>query len=94
VNDGLLVLRNVLVSDNAGAVSAPTGFAQGGGIWNGSQFNPPPIQLTLKYTNVTRNTLSASAEIVTQGGGLFTTFPVTLDASRIAGNSPDQCFGC
>ena len=29
-----------------------------------------------------------------QGGGLFTTFPVTLTKTVLAGNKPDQCFGC
>jgi hypothetical protein len=43
---------------------------------------------------VTRNSLSGSPGITVQGGGLFTTLPVTLRHSVIAGNTPDQCFGC
>jgi hypothetical protein len=39
------------------------------------------------------NTLSASPGLTVQGGGLFTSFPVTLDHSRIAHNHPDQCAG-
>jgi hypothetical protein len=29
-----------------------------------------------------------------QGGGVFATNPVSLTNSMIAGNVPDQCFGC
>jgi hypothetical protein len=94
VNDGLLTLRNVLVSDNVGLASGPTGFARGGGIWNGSLFNSPPIELTLENTNVMHNTLRASPGLTVQGGGMFTAFPVTLNNSRIANNTPDQCYGC
>jgi hypothetical protein len=43
---------------------------------------------------VTGNALAASPGLTVQGGGLFTAFPVTLDLSRIARNTPDQCFGC
>jgi hypothetical protein len=94
VNDGILTLRNSLVANNSGAASGPAGVARGGGIWNGSLFNSPPIELTLVNTNVTRNSLTGSAGILVQGGGLFTGFPVTLTNSRIAGNTPDQCVGC
>jgi hypothetical protein len=44
--------------------------------------------------HLTHNTLSATAGVSREGGGLFTTVPVTLDDTVIADNSPDQCFGC
>jgi len=43
---------------------------------------------------VTNNSLTGSPGITLQGGGLFTTLPVTLHNSVISGNIPDQCFGC
>jgi hypothetical protein len=94
LNEGILELRNDLIADNTGRATAPDGFAQGGGIWNGSVFNPPPIELTLDHTFVTDNRLVTSAGVAAQGGGVFTAFPVTLRSSRIAGNNPDDCYGC
>ena len=42
VNDGRLQLHDDLISHNTGTVSGTAGFAQGGGIWNGSMFDPRP----------------------------------------------------
>jgi hypothetical protein len=94
VNNGLLELRNDQVRDNIATADGPTGFAQGGGIWNGVIFVPPPVELVLANTLVTRNTASASTGLTVQGGGVFTEFPVTLGNSRIEKNDPDDCFGC
>jgi hypothetical protein len=94
LNNGLLLLRNDLVSDNSGDATGPAGFAEGGGIWNGAVIFAPPVQLLLDNTNITRNTLTGGAGVTVQGGGLFTTFPVTLTNSRIDKNTPDQCVGC
>jgi hypothetical protein len=52
------------------------------------------VRLALVDSAVTGNTLTASAGITMQGGGLFTLFPVTLTDSVVAGNVPDQCYGC
>jgi hypothetical protein len=90
VNNGVLELRNDQISNNVGTATGTTGFAQGGGIWNGLLFNPPSV-LTLVNTVVTRNTLSASPGLTVQGGGLFTEFPVTLDNSRIERTHLDDC---
>ncbi|TML15440.1 MAG: hypothetical protein E6G33_08100 [Actinobacteria bacterium] len=95
LNSGLLELRGVHISDNQGTAIGPAGFAQGGGIWNGTLFpDGPPIHLTLRNSNVSRNTLSATAGLVIHGGGVYTTFPVTLTNSLITKNTPDNCFGC
>jgi len=94
LSDSLLELDGVQISGNTGTATGPTGTAQGGGIWNGVEFAGPQVQLTLDHTTVTHNSLSGSPGITVQGGGLFTTLPVTLHNSVIAGNTPDQCFGC
>jgi hypothetical protein len=93
-NNGLLLMRNVQVSGNVGQARGPAGAAQGGGIWNGVDIAGPTVELTLVNTSVTRNVLQGSAGISLQGGGLFTTSPVTLTNTQIALNRPDQCVGC
>jgi hypothetical protein len=94
-NDGVLELRTTRISDNTGTATGPIGAAQGGGIWNGALlFSPPTAQLTVRDSTIAHNKLSGSAGITLQGGGLFTTFPVTLQSTLIEQNSPDQCFGC
>jgi len=93
-NNGLLLMRNVQVSDNVGKAKGPAGAAQGGGIWNGVDIAGPTVELTLENASVTRNVLQGSADISLQGGGLFTTSPVTLTNTQIALNLPDQCVGC
>jgi hypothetical protein len=95
-NDGLLKLIHDTIFRNSGTATGPSGQAQGGGIWNGTTFTGPPVQLTLQYTSVTRNSLTGSHGITVHGGGLFTMSPatVTLTHSLIALNKPDQCTGC
>ena len=94
-NGGALELRNTRIADNTGTANGPDGLGQGGGIWNGQLFDEiPNPQLTLRDSKVTRNTLSGSPGIDLQGGGMFTSFPVTLENSVITDNAPDQCYGC
>jgi hypothetical protein len=93
-NAGTLELNHTRVSGNAGAVTAPDGSAAGGGVWNGDFFGDGPPRLTLDDTDVSRNAITASAGLPVQGGGLFTAFPFTSHDSKIAKNTPDQCFGC
>jgi len=95
-NDGLLTLVNVTVSGNSGTATGPSGTAQGGGIFNGTNFTGPPVRLTLEHTTVTRNSLAGSHGVKEKGGGLFSAPPATvvLQGSRITRNVPDQCSGC
>jgi hypothetical protein len=95
-NDGLLTLVNATVNGNSGTAAGPSGTAQGGGIWNGTNFTGPPVQLTLQHTTVTHNSVAGSHGITVQGGGLFSAPPATvvLRDSLIALNVPDQCSGC
>jgi hypothetical protein len=94
LNDSLLHLRGAWVTGNTGKAFGPSGIAQGGGIWNGTDISGPPVRLVLDHVAVTRNVLTGSPGITLQGGGLFTERPVTLRHTRIALNRPDQCFGC
>lgn len=90
-NVGQATLQRTLVLGNTITVKGTGGLAQGGGIWN-STFNPgdPVPQLTLIGSAVAGNRINASAGITPQGGGVFTTAPVTLTRTLVAGNSPDQ----
>jgi len=94
LNNSLLTLRDTAVSHNSGRAVGAGGFAQGGGIWNGVLLTGPPVELTLDRSLVTGNSLTSSAGIERSGGGVFTTEPIVRNRTLIAGNSPDQCFGC
>lgn len=94
LNNGLLRLEHVVVTDNTGQARAAHTSAQGAGIWNGPLLSGPPVTLALHHTMVTRNHLHTRLPGVRRGAGMFTTVPVTLDHSAIRGNTPDQCHGC
>jgi hypothetical protein len=94
-NNGPLVLTNDSVAKNRGIANGTSGFAQGGGIWNGVLFGGPDSPLTLQNSRVTGNTLSGSPGVTLQGAGIFTSgFPLTLSNSVVTHNTPDQCYGC
>jgi hypothetical protein len=92
-NGAVLQIRGTTISDNTGTAKGPTGTAQGGGISNLLAPFLPPGQLTLIDSRIIDNTLSGDPGITIEGGGLFTTVPVTLKDSTISGNTPDNCFG-
>ena len=100
-NGGRLTLERTLVVGNSLRATGAGGdlpfgvpsLVQGGGIWNGD-FDHGPPKLTLIRSAVLHNSLSASPGFLVQGGGLYTDFPVSLTRTLIAGNKPDQCFGC
>ena len=97
LNAGLLTLRRTRIVANSGSSSGPAGSAEGGGLWNGIvpfQGFPALATLDLVDSVVAGNTLSASAGIPRLGGGIFTNVPFTESGTVIAGNQPDQCFGC
>jgi hypothetical protein len=93
-SNSLLELQRTAVDGNVGKADAPTGAAEGGGIWNGVAVSGPPVELTLKDSRIVNNALIGGPGIERRGGGLFTTEPVTVVRTRISGNVPDQCFGC
>jgi hypothetical protein len=94
VNAGSLALRHAAVSGNTGTAIGSSGGAKGGGIWNGDLGYPPPVALLLDHVTVSGNALTGSAGLPLHGGGIFTEFPITLDHSLVAGNTPDECYGC
>jgi hypothetical protein len=96
VDEPGLTVRNSEVSGNTTDASGASGSAQGGGIFDAPIANGPPGgPLTLVNSFVTGNALTGGAGITRQGGGLYIqNLPLTLTHSVIAGNSPDQCFGC
>ena len=92
---GLVDIRRTIVSRNRAAAEGPSGTAHGGGILNTLIPDGPSVAaLTLFDSLVTRNRLTASAGIDVKGGGLFSSAPLTLRRTLIAGNRPDQCVGC
>src|SRR5262249_14153083 len=93
LNNSLLVLRRVHVSNNTVTADAPTGAAEGAGIWNGVLLSGPPVELTLQHARVAHNTASGGPGIAVRGGGIFTSEDVTLRHSRVRHNHPDDCFG-
>lgn len=87
-------LRNTPVSGNTATATGHSATAQGGGIFDmGVPNGPPGGPLTLINSNVTHNTISGSAKATLQGGGIFTTFKLTLTNSSITANTPDECSG-
>jgi hypothetical protein len=94
-NVGQTTVQRTLVVGNSVRGQGGGGVVQGGGIWNGRfDDSAPPPQLTLTDTAITGNALAAGPGPTVQGGGLFTIAPVTRTRTVIAGNRPDQCFGC
>jgi hypothetical protein len=84
-----LTFRNSQIRGNTIDATGQTGWIGGGGI---ADFGQP---LTLFDTPVTGNALTANPGVTVQGGGLFLqNSTLTSTGSPIAGNMPDQCFGC
>jgi len=91
---GPVTLRKTTVSDNTAEATGSSATAQGGGIFDIAIPNGPPSGLlTLIGSNVTANTVAGSGQAKLQGGGVFTTFKLTLTSSVIKANRPDQCSG-
>jgi hypothetical protein len=96
VDEPGLTLRNSEVSGNTTDASGASGSAQGGGIFDAPIADGPPGgPLTLVNSQVSANALTGASGIARQGGGLYVgNLPLASIHSFIAGNSPDQCFGC
>jgi hypothetical protein len=58
-----------VVRGNSGRAEGPDATVQGGGIWNGVLLSGPPVELTLRHTQVVENSLSAGPGGSGQGAG-------------------------
>jgi hypothetical protein len=97
---GQVTVERTHVVGNTATADGVAGLVIGGGVLNIAFFGGPP-QLTLRDSVVTANRLTAGPPITPQGGGIYTAdvfgganFPVTLTGTVVAGNQPDQCYGC
>jgi hypothetical protein len=97
---GRLTVERTHVVGNRATADGVAGLVLGGGVLNIAFFGGPP-QLSLTDSVVTANRLTAAPPITPQGGGVYTAdifgggnFPVTLTRTVVAGNQPDQCYGC
>jgi hypothetical protein len=84
-NGDTFTLMTSSVSGNTGNVGGGPG-GSGGGILNSGSLS------LLHAARVTENTLLPGG--IGDGGGLFNTGDVTLKASAIADNTPNDCIGC
>lgn len=96
----LTLTRAVVVANSVSGSGAAAPFpfggvstAFGGGISNGGP-GIPSATLTLTNSVVNANRLSGSPGLVVQGGGVFNQGAVDRTQTVIAGNKPDDCFGC
>ena len=89
------------MNGNRATANGVTGAALGGGMLNTEAPAAPAPELALSHSVVTANRLTATPGHHTLGGGIYTAdfltddpLPITLTDTVIAGNQPDQCFGC
>jgi hypothetical protein len=96
VNVDVLNLRATLVGQNTVRALGRAGTAAGGGIWNARMPDTQDLvpRLSLLDSLIFGNAVTAGPGIDVQGGGLFTSEPVTLRRTAFLGNRPDQCAGC
>jgi hypothetical protein len=97
VAGGPLMVRNTIVRGNTGTAQGSTGTAQGGGMADVDQSQSPALPtggpLDLVNSSVIVNELSGSPGITVQGGGLYTTYPLSRTNSTVRDNTPDNCVG-
>jgi hypothetical protein len=91
-----LTLQGTKVRGNSIDATGASGEIDGGGVFDANTGGGPMGgPLTLTNSSITGNSLTASPGITVHGGGLFLRdWPMTSTGSTIAGNTPDQCFGC
>jgi hypothetical protein len=95
-NFGRTTLERTVLTANSLVANGTAGSADGGAIWDGDPGDGRTPSLNVSDSTITANTLVGSGGVTLRGGGIFTTFPATLELTRtvVAGNRPDQCDGC
>ena len=104
---GHLTLERTLVIANGGSGEGSVGlpFLVGGGINGGgilnTAFGGGQPTLTISDSVVTANELTSTTGISPRGGGIFSAdvftgdpIPFTLTRTVVAGNKPEDCYGC
>ena len=97
----LTLERTAVLANSVTALGAPgplpfpgqVSSVFGGGISNNG-FGFDSGTLTMTDVVVAGNGLRARSGFVVRGGGVYSEGPVVKTRTLIAGNSPDQCFGC
>jgi hypothetical protein len=103
---GQVTLERALVIGNRGSAEGGVGFplvgggVNGGGILNTDFGGGAPV-LTISDSVITANQLTSTTGITPRGGGIFSAdvftgdpIPFTLTRTIVAGNKPEECFGC
>lgn len=89
---GQTTIAQTVVVGNSIDAGAAGGFLDGGGITNTALFGPSSLAVT--DSAIVGNALRAPGAVSLRGGGLFTDSPIAVTRTVVAGNRPDQCFGC
>jgi hypothetical protein len=98
---GDLTLEHTVVSANSASANGAPGplpfdgvsSAFGGGIANGGP-GIPSATLTMTDSVITANRLGSSTGLPLSGGGIFNGGALARTHTVVAGNKPDNCFGC
>ena len=82
------------VAENVVTATGQSGWARGGGIFNGELFSTgAPLKLVKGVVH--DNTAVGVPPIKLRGGGVYSPRrQVTIDGTTLAGNAPDDCAGC
>ena len=103
---GQVTLERARVIGNRGSYEGGFGLPfVGGGINGGGILNTDFVggqpELTVSDSVVTANALTTNTGIEPRGGGIFSAnvftgdpIPFTLTRTVVAGNKPEECFGC
>ena len=88
-------LEDTVVSGNRVTANGPFGATHGGGVSNFTLDPNNPPNLKVLNSSITGNTAPVEPPASRpRAAASWTDQPLLLVQTTIAGNSPDQCFGC